>query len=124
MNKRQYAILFSALVGVLTYGREWLLLVGAIPLPETSFFEGFPNLLSPVLGTALVMGFLFRHYFIAAWIAFYLPSLVAHHCVILMASGFFPMWPAFLGAHILLGFGLLALFALGAWVSRKYQAVQ
>ena len=62
MTKRRLAVMFSILAGVLVYAREWLVLFGLIPFPEASFFEGFPNLLSPVPGIALVLGFLFREY--------------------------------------------------------------
>ena len=121
MTKRQYAILFAALAGLLTYGREWLVLTSVMPFPETTFFDGFPNPLSPVPAIAFVLGFLLREHIFSAWIAFFLPSLIAHHAIMLLDSGFFPMWPAFLGAHLLLIAAMLALMLLGGWIGRRYQ---
>ncbi len=124
MSRRQYAVVFSMLAGILVYGREWLVLFGAIPFPEETFFEGFPNLLSPVPGVAFVLGFLFRDYLYGTWVAFFIPSLFAHHAVMLISSGFSSMWPAFLGADVLLVVGLLAVAALGAWLGRRFNSAR
>lgn len=121
MTKRHYAVVFAALAGLFVYGREWLVLLGVIPFPETTFFDGFPNPLSPVPGVVLVLGFLLREHVFSAWIAFFLPSLIAHHAIMLLSSGFFPMWPAFLGAHLLLIAAMLAVMILGGWMGRRYQ---
>jgi hypothetical protein len=124
MSRRQYAVLFAALAGILVYGREWLVLFGAMPFPEATFFEGYPNLLSPVPGVAFVLGFLLREHPYSAWAAFFFPSLIAHHMIMLFSSGFFAMWPAFLGAHLLLLVGMLAVIAFGAWIGRRYNVVR
>jgi hypothetical protein len=121
MTKRQYCLAFAGLAGLLVYAREWLVLAGFLPFPEATFFDGFPNILSPVPGVVLVLGFLLREYLLSAWVAFFLPSLVAHHAIMLVSSGFFPMWPAFLIAHVVLILGMLVLMALGAWMGRRYQ---
>jgi hypothetical protein len=121
MTKRQYAILFAALAGLLTYGREWLVLLGVMPFPETTFFDGFPNPASPVPAVVFVLGFLLREYVFSAWVAFFLPSLIAHHAMMLLSSGLFAMWPAFLGAHLLLIAAMLALMILGRWIGQRYQ---
>ena len=120
MNRRQYALLFAFLAGLLVYLREWLVLFGVVPFPEADFFYGFPNLLSPVPGIALVLGFLIREHPLSAWAAFFVPSLVAHHAIMLFESGSFAMWPAFVLAHLLLLAGLLGVVALGAWFGRRY----
>jgi|SRR6266850_1390907 len=120
MSKRGYAVLFAGIAGLLTYGREWLVLLGVLPFPEATFFDGFPNPISPVPAVAFVLGYLLHEHVIAAWAAFFLPSLVAHHAIMLVNSGLFPMWPAFLAAHIVLIVAMLLLMFLGRWVGRRY----
>ena len=123
MNRRRFAILFAGLAGILVYWQEWFTLLGLAPFPEATFFDGFPNPRSAVPGVALVLGFALREYPYAAWAAFFLPSLVAHHAVMLVsAGGFFNLWPAFVGAHLLLLAGALALVVLGAWMGRRFHA--
>jgi len=123
LGKRSFAIVFALVVGVLVYGRDWLVLLRVLSFPEETFFEGFPNLLSPVPGVVLVVGFLFWRFPISTWATLFLPSLVAHHLIMLISSGFFNMWPAFLGAHLLLIVAMLPLSLLGAWAGRKYEKI-
>lgn len=120
MTRRHYTILFSAIAGVLAYAREWLVLLGLMSFPTETFFEGFPDVLSPIPAVVFVLAFLFRDYIFSAWAAFFLPSLLAHHANMLIGSGFFPMWPAMLGADAVMICGMLIVMIVGRLISRRY----
>jgi len=122
-NARIFAVGFAIAIGILIYFREWLTLTHAIPFPEQDFFQGFPNLLSPVPGVLMVLGFIFRDHPVLIWAAFFIPSLIVHNAIML-SFGFFDMWPAFAVAHTLLVFSMLPVAIVGAWAGKKYLKIK